>query len=160
MGITAYIQHFSGEQCSQLPKKFECNAHSLQQHIIAMDCKGHYRLWGLAFIPKDRVGEMVKGVLGSEDLLIVIRPYNSATFVNELGFRSWIDVTVVSHPLMGKVKGWGVHANLEIGSNCKFVTFQIQAKLSRGIIFQCPSWSKVNWTHFQADLMAWLHRYS
>ena len=46
-----------------------------------MDCKGHYRLWGLAFIPKDKVGEMVKAVLGSEDLLIVNRPNNSATLL-------------------------------------------------------------------------------
>ena len=60
---------------------------------------------------------MVEGVLGSEDLLIVNRPISPATFVNELGFRSWTDVTAISHPLMANVEGWRVHADLEIGSD-------------------------------------------
>ena len=36
----------------------------------------------------------------------------------------------------------------------------IHAKHSRGVIRQCPNWSKVNWAHFQAELMARLHGYS
>ena len=39
-------------------------------------------------------------------------------------------MNAISHPLMAKVKKWRVHADLEIGSDHKFLTFQIQAKLS------------------------------
>ena len=69
-------------------------------------------------------------------------------------------MTAVPHPLMAKVEGWRVHADLEIGSDHRFITFQIQAKLSRGVIRQCPNWNKMNWAHFQAELMARLHGYS
>ena len=103
---------------------------------------------------------MVEGVLGSEDLLIVNPPNSPATVVNELGFRSWIDVTAVLHYLVAKVEGWRVHADLEIGSDNRFITFQIQAKFSGGVIRQCPNCSKVKWAHFHAELMARLHGYS
>ena len=116
LGMTAYIQHSSGEGCSQLQKILSATR-SFQQRVLATDCNGHSRLWGPAFISENRVGEMVEGVLGSEDLLIINRPNSPATFVNDLGFRSWIDVTAVSHPLVAKVEGWRVHADLEIGSD-------------------------------------------
>ena len=133
LGMTAYMQHSLGEGYSQLQIILSATR-SFQKHVLAMDFNGHSRLWGPAFISENMVGEMVEGVLGSEDLLIINHPNSPATFVNELEFRSWIDVIAVSHPLMVKMDGWRVHVDLEIGSDHKLITFAIQAKLPKGII--------------------------
>ena len=63
---------------------------SFQQRVLAMDCNDYSRMWNPAFISENRLGEIVEGFLGSEDLFIVNRPKSPATCVNELGLRSWI----------------------------------------------------------------------
>lgn len=80
--------------------------------------------------------------------------------MNDLGFRSWTDATAASHPLMAKMDGWRVHADLENGPDHRIITFQIKFKLSKGVASQCQNWGKVNWMDFQAKLMTRLHGHS
>ena len=55
LGMTAYIQHSSGEGCSQLQRILSATR-SFQHCVVAMHHNGYSSLCDLAFISENRVG--------------------------------------------------------------------------------------------------------
>ena len=131
MGVSAYIQHTSGLGCQDLQRALHISR-AFQFSFVAMDSNGHSALWGPVSQGGSRVGEMVEGVLGSADVCVLNQPDSPATFRNDRGHFSWIDVTTTSHPLALLMAGWRVLDELDLGSDHHLITFHVTIGLARG----------------------------
>ena len=135
--VSAYIRHSTGEGSDELSRAL-AKASGVSDFIfLGADGNGHSPSWGPPGTRLDAVGRMVEGVLSESNLLVLNTTNSPATFRSDLGHESWIDISAASPALVYHIAEWGVHPEIEVGSDHRLVMATIDQEVEQVATCTC-----------------------
>ena len=79
-------------------------------------------------------------------------PDSPATFHSDHGDTSWIDITAASPVLVYHVAEWGVHPEIEVGSDHRLIIVTLDQEVERAATRECRNWRQTDWHRFNREL--------
>ena len=150
--ISAYLHYECGEGAEELTRAIARASEISDFVLLGMDSNGHSPLWGPRGTVVDRVGRLVEGVLSEGNLLVLNNPDSPATFHSDHGDTSWIDITAASPALVYHIAAWGVHPEIEVGSDHRLIMVTIDEEVERAVTRESRNWRKTDWRRFNREL--------
>ena len=150
--ISAYICHTNGVGADELSRAIARASEISDFVFLGTDSNGHSPLWGPKKTKLDCVGRLVEGVLSEGNLLVLNNPKSPATFRSDHGEKSWIDISAASPALVYHIAEWGVHPEIEVGSDHRLIMVTIDQEVERAATREARNWKTTNWHEFNRDL--------
>ena len=154
--VSAYIRHTNGEGAGELTRALMRASSASDSTFLGADCNGHSPLWGPQGTRTDVVGGIVEGVLGESGLLVLNSINAPATFRSDAGQESWIDISAASPALVCRIAEWGVHPDVEVGSDHRLILTTVEFEADRMAARVTRNWRKVDWREFNRVLFSTL----
>ena len=152
--ISAYIRHTNGVGADELSRA-RARASEISDFVfLGTDSNGHSPLWGPKKTKLDSVGRLVEGVLSEGNLLVLNNPDSPATFHSDHGEKSWIDISAASPALVYHIAEWGVHPEIEVGSDHRLIMVTIDQEVEWAATREARNWkTDCNWHDVQQGAM-------
>ena len=123
--------------------------------LIGADCNGHSS-WCPPPPPEtitNAVGAQVEDFLLQERLSVANRWPYPPTFISEMGFQTWIDITVTSSTLAPSVTDWRVLPDVYLDSDHSTLSYTISLIPDRSTETRLD-WHHVHWDEFSHPLQS------
>ena len=151
--ISAYIHYRHGVGLDLLSIMISKVRQETPYFIIGSDVNGHSRWWG----PPDQIsndtGELVEDFIISQNLIIENTWPSPPTFSSELGFETWVDVTLTSSRLHDFIQSWQVLDEEDLASDHMAILTTFEASVRPSDDFTSRlNWRSVCWTSFRLAL--------
>ena len=154
--LSAYIRHGDGEGISDLSVLVSSARAHTPLILIGADCNGHSSWWGPPETTTNTVGAQVEDFILQERLSVANRWPSPPTFNSEMGFQTWIDITLTSSPLASSVTDWRVLPDVYLDSDHSALTYTLKLSPDRSTETRLD-WRHVPWDEFSRTLQSKIH---
>ena len=120
--------------------------------ILGLDGNGHSPLWGPPSVQRNQVGSLLEHFIISCDLNILNDRGGPATFVSDVGDRTWIDLTLSTPCISVSIMDWRVQSEFLSGSDHRPIFFLVDTSLLRTDVFTRRAWDETPWDEFAATV--------
>ena len=120
--------------------------------ILGLDGNGHSPLWGPPSVQQNQVGSLLEDFIVSCDLDILNDQEGPATFISDVGDRTWIDLTLATPCISVSIPDWRVHEDFLSGSDHWPILFSVDSSLLCTDVFICRAWDETPWDEFVASV--------
>lgn len=149
--FSAYIHHVDGDGLDAL-SSFVTSARSRTPLLlVGADCNGHSSWWGPPETTTNAVGALIEDFILQEHLHVGNRWPCPPTFHSDMGFQTWIDVTLTSSGLASSLTGWRVLDDVYIDSDHSALAYTIRLDPDRATEPRLD-WRHVPWPEFRHTL--------
>ena len=150
--VSAYIRHTSGEGLEELARACCWAKGRCPRVILGLDGNGHSPLWGPPEVRQNQVGSRLEEFIASSDLDILNDPGEPATFVSDVGDRTWIDLTLSTPCISFSVSDWRVHTDFLSGSDHRPIFFSVDTSPLCSAVFSRRAWDDTPWDEFTSTV--------
>ena len=150
--ISAYVRHTSGEGLDALAAACRWAKGRCPRVILGLDGNGHSPLWGPPSVRRNQVGSLLEDFIVSCDLDILNDRGGPATFVSDVGDRTWIDLTLSTPCISVSIPDWRVQEDFLSGSDHRPIFFSVDSSPLRTDVFKRRAWDETPWDEFAATV--------
>ena len=150
--ISAYVRHTSGEGLDALDAACRWAKGRCPRVILELDGNGHSSLWGPPSVRRNQVGSLLEDFIVSCDLDILNDRGGPATFVSDVGERTWIDLTLSTPCISMSIPDWRVQEDFLSGSDHWLIFFSVDSSPLRTDVFMRRAWDETPWDEFAATV--------
>ena len=146
--LSAYIRYGTGAGLDDLEAAVRWAKGRCPRVVLGMDGNGHSPWWGPPTTVTNPVGAMLENFILAMDLDVVNEGDSSASFVSDIGARTWIDITLATPSIAYSLLNWRVDNQFFAGSDHRPIFFSIDSTPLRTEVFKRKAWNEAHWGDF------------
>ena len=150
--VSAYIRHTTGEGLAELEAACRWAKGRCPQVLVGMDGNGHSPWWGPPSTVQNQVGAQLEDFIVTLDFDILNDCMGPATFVSDVGNRTWIDLTLATPSAAASITDWRVDSAFFVGSDHRPIFFSVDSSPLRCDTFTCRDWDRTPWAEFAGSV--------
>ena len=150
--LSAYIRYGTGAGLDDLEMAVRWAKGRCPRVVVGMDGNGYSPWWGPPTVVTNPVGAMLENFILTMDLDVVNECDSSASFVSDMGARTWIDLTLATPSVAYSLSNWWVDHEFFAGSDHRPIFFSIDSTPLRITVFKRKAWNEAHWGDFATSV--------
>ena len=120
--------------------------------VVAGDMNGRSPLWSPLETLRNARGRVIESWLDSKAISLVNSYKSPPTFRSDVGYISWVDLTLSSDKALPWMKDWQVHEDVITHTDHNLITFSIQTNNYLKLTPERRCWKNTDWSNLVPDL--------